>query len=392
METGRNMLFEPINIGSLKIKNRIAMAPMGTLHGTYDGYVTDQLIAHYGARAKGGVGLIVVEHSIATNKYGMGLLGLWDDWHITSMNELVEAVHYFGSKIVVQLSPGLGRMGASRWLGEIPVAPSAIPYFAAEESLPEIMRVKGGIKGELPRELSVEEIIELENLYAEAARRARFAKFDGIEIHAAHGYLIFGFLSPHSNHREDIYGGTRENRVRFLSNIIKKTRSKVGKNFVVGARISADEHVEGGLSISEMSEIVPLIVDEGLDYIHISSGTGESYNWLVPAETDKLLPEARIIKGVSSAPVICPNIHDPEKAREEIEKGNIDMVSIGRPLLADPEWPNKVMRGETEKIRKCQRDNYCFKRIMSALRIRCICNPEVGYERYNSDYYPLKKP
>ncbi|MFA4911945.1 MAG: hypothetical protein WC649_13020, partial [Desulfobacteria bacterium] len=189
----RGMLFEPITIGRMEIKNRVAMAPMGTLQGTYDGYATDQLIAYYNARAKGGVGLIIVEHTLVTNKYGMGLLGLWDDWHMTSLNELVESVHAFDSKIIIQLSAGMGRQGVSRWLGERPVAPSAIPFVAKEESLPGKMKVRAGIRGELPRELSIEEIIELEDLFAEAARRAQLARFDGIEIHAAHGYLIFGF-------------------------------------------------------------------------------------------------------------------------------------------------------------------------------------------------------
>ena len=387
----RYILFEPITIGRMEIKNRVAMAPMGTLQGTHDGYVTDQLIAYYNARAKGGAGLIIVEHTLVTNKYGMGLLGLWDDWHMTSLNELVESVHAFGSKIIIQLSAGMGRQGVSRWLGEMPVAPSAIPYVAKEESLPGKMKSKGGFRGEIPRELSIREIVELEDLFAEAAGRARLARFDGIEIHAANGYLIFGFISPNSNRRTDLYGGTLGNRIRFLSNIIKKTRRKVGKDFVVGARICADEHIEGGLSIDETNEIVPLIIDDGLDYIHVSSGTAESYNWCIPEETGKILPDAKKIKGISSVPVICPNIHDPKEAEDAIKKGEIDIVALGRPLLADPEWPNKVMNGEVKKIRKCQREDNCLKRIMSGMKIKCICNPEVGYERYNPDYYPPKK-
>ena len=387
----RNTLFEPVIIGRTKVKNRIAMAPMGTLQGTYDGYATDQLIAYYNARAKGGVGLVIVEHTLVTNKYGMGLLGLWDDWHMTSLNELVESLHAFGVKTIIQLSAGMGRQGASRWMGEKPVSPSAIPFVATEESLPGKMKVKGGIRGEVPRELSIEEIRELEDLFAEAAGRARLARFDGVEIHAAHGYLIHGFMSPNSNKRTDLYGGITENRVRFFSNIITKTRKKVGKDFIVGARISADEHVEGGLSLAETNEIVPSIIDAGLDYIHVSSGTAESYNWCIPEEKNKILPEARKIKAISSVPVICPNIHDPEMAEKAIEEGMVDMIALGRPLLADPEWPNKVMNGEEDKIRKCQRENNCLKRIMSGMKIKCICNPEVGYERYNPDYFPPRK-
>lgn len=387
----KNILFEPITIGRMRLKNKVVMAPMGTLMGTHDGYATDQLIAFYNARAKGGVGLIILEHTLVTDKYGMNLIGLWDDWHVTSLNELVESVHAFDTKIIVQLSCGLGRQRVHKWHGESPVAPSPIPYVATEESLPGNMKRKGGLKGEVPRELTVEEIIELEDLFAEAAGRARYARFDGVEIHGANGYLIFEFLSPLSNRRTDIYGGSIENRIRFASNIIKKTRKRVGKDFVVGFRFGMDEHVIGGLSIEESKEIAPVLINDGLDYIHVSSGTAESWNWLVPEETGKMLPDATKIKGVSSVPVICPNIHDPQEAEDAIRRGAIDLVSLGRPLLADPEWPNKVMNGKAKSIRRCQRENNCLKRVMSGMKVKCICNAEVGYERNNPDYYPPKR-
>ncbi len=383
-------LFDPIVIGTLKIKNRIAMAPMGTLMGTYDGYVTDQLLLYYNARAKGGVGLVIVEQTLATNKYGMGLLGLWHDGQIAGFNEFAESVHAFGSKIIIQLSPGLGRQGKHRWTGVKPVAPSAVPYVAQKGSLPGALKVKGGIRGDIPRELSIEEIVELEDLFADAAGRARLARCDGIEIHAAHGYLIFSFLSPRSNRRTDLYGGTVENRLRFLTNIINKVRKRVGSDFVVGCRISADEHVNGGLTCDELIKMIPLI-EQRLDYIHVSSGTAESYNWCMPEETDKILPEAIKVKEVASIPVLCPNIHSPEHAESAIKNGKIDMIALGRPLLADPEWPKKVMKGEIINIQKCLRDNNCLKRIMSGMKIKCIVNPEVGLERFNPEYYPPPK-
>lgn len=384
---GTSTLFDPIVIGTLKIKNRISMAPMGTLMGTYDGYVTDQLLAYYNSRARGGVGLVIVEQTLATNKYGMGLLGLWHDGQIAGFNELAESVHAFGSKIIIQLSPGMGRQGKYRWTGVKPVAPSAIPYVAQEDSLPGVMKVKGGLRGGIPRELLVEEIVELEDLVADAAGRAKLARCDGIEIHAAHGYLIFGFISPKSNRRTDRYGGTMENRLRFLTNIINKVRKRVGSDFVVGCRISADEHVDGGLTLDELTKMIPL-VEQGLDYIHVSSGTAESYNWCIPEETDKILPEAIKVKEAASIPVLCPNIHTPEHAESAIKNGKVDVVALGRPLLADPEWPKKVMNGEVSKIKKCLRDNNCLKRIFSGMKIKCIVNPEVGHERFNPKYYP----
>lgn len=384
---GTNTLFDPIEIGTLTIKNRISMAPMGTLMGTYDGYVTDQLLAYYNARARGGVGLVIVEQTLATNKYGMGLLGLWHDGQITGFNELAESVHAFGSKIIIQLSPGMGRQGKYRWTGIKPVAPSAVPYVAQEASLPGVMKVKGGLRGDIPRELLIEEIVELEDLFADAAGRAKLARCDGIEIHAAHGYLIFGFISPMSNRRTDLYGGIMENRLRFLKNIINKVRKRVGSDFVVGCRISADEHVDGGLTIDELTKMIP-IVEQGLDYIHVSSGTAESYNWCIPEETDKIFPEAIKVKEATSIPVLCPNIHSPEHAESAIENGKVDVVALGRPLLADPEWPKKVMNGEVSKIKKCLRDNNCLRRIFSGMKIKCIVNPEVGRERFNPEYYP----
>jgi NADPH2 dehydrogenase len=204
-----DILFQPFKLGHIEVKNRIVMAPVATRFCTHqDGYVTDQNVAFYVARAQGGTGLIIVEHTRVTDKYASsaGGLGLWDDAQITGMNQLVEAIHAFGAKAVVQVSAGTGRQTKSRLDGKETVGPSALPYVIHEKDSPKDLNLP--LIGEIPRELNIMEIVELEQMFVQAAVRAQRAGFDGIEIHGAHGYLIAQFVSPLSNHRNDWYGGS----------------------------------------------------------------------------------------------------------------------------------------------------------------------------------------
>ncbi len=394
-------LFEPIKIGHLEIKNRIAMAPMGTRGCTHDGYVTDRILAHYVARAKGGAGLIIVEHTLVTNRYGGSkrILGLWDEQQVTEMAELAEAIHTFRAKAIIQLSLGFGQVGyVSRAKDGLLVAPSPIPVVVREDSFPKTvakhlkdMEVRGVGVGPVPRALTVEEIIELEDSFVEAARRAKKAGFDGIEIHGGHGYLIAQFLSPTSNARTDLYGGSLENRLRLPLNLISKTRAVLGMDWVIGYRISADEHIQGGLTLEDSKVIAPILVGAGLDYVNLSSGlSGRSSKWTIPDEEGVILPEAAVIKSVVSVPVLCPNIYTPQLAEEALREAKIDMVSLGRQLLVDPEWPNKVKEGKLDKIRECSRCDICLMRVGDELVIKCPLNPDLGLERFITEYYPLK--
>lgn len=382
------VLFEPITIGGVKIKNRIAFAPTGMGAADHYGAVTDQNLCHYVARAKGGVGLIIVEHTMSNYKFGLsgsGALGFHRDRNLAGMMELANTIQAFDVAAVVQLSLGLGRQAV---LGTEPVGPSPIPYKIPIGSTPRGLKEFEGRTGPIPRELSISEIEELENLFIAAVTRIKKAGFDGIEIHGAHGYLLANFLSPLSNQRTDKYGGSLENRLTLALNLIHKSREAVGRDFIIGFRISGDEHLPGGLSLKDTLQIVSLLEDAGIDYIHLSSGTMESWKYTFPDEDGAITPEAEEVKKVVNIPVICPNFHDPKKAVQAMRAGKVDIVSLSRGLLADPQWPNKVRGGRIDEIQRCLLCNWCLQTLFQGFRTRCATNPNVGRERFIPEYFP----
>jgi len=385
-------LFNPIKIGHLEVKNRIAFAPTGMGTAGPDGSITDQTICHYSTRAKGGAGLIIIEHSLCTLKHwkaGVPILSFHTSNSMVWMKDLADAIHHFGAKTVVQLSLGLGRQSSPRVTGTELVAPSPLPYFVPEGSTPRGLHHFEGTRGATPRELTIEEVLELERDFLSAARRIKRAGFDGIEIHGAHGYLLADFISPLVNKREDIYGGSFERRLTLPLNLIRKTREKVGQNFVLGFRISGDEHVKGGLTLQDNLNLLSTLAEAGLDYIHLSSGRQEAFNYLFPEQEGTILPEAEKIKEVVGIPVICPNIHDPVLAEKVVQENRVDMVSLSRGLLADPEWPNKVQEGRVKEIRRCVFCYTCLKSLWNGIGTRCSVNPEVGRERFIAKYQPF---
>lgn len=192
-----------------------------------------------------------------------------------------------------------------------------------------------------------------------------------------------------SNKREDIYGGSFGKRLTLPLNLIQKTREKVGKKFILGFRISGDEHVEGGLTLQDNLELLPILAKAGLDYIHLSSGRQEAFKHLFPEKEGIILMEAEAIKKAVDIPVICPNIHDPKLAETVIQEKRIDVVSMSRGLLADPEWPNKVQEGRKEDIRRCVFCYNCLKTLWSGIGVRCTVNPDVGRERFLDKYRPF---
>jgi 2,4-dienoyl-CoA reductase-like NADH-dependent reductase (Old Yellow Enzyme family) len=389
--TGLIKLFEEVKMGNIRIKNRIAFAPTGMLAGGYDGSITDQNLCHYIARAKGGAGLIIVEHTFATDRYNRGIariLSIYNDRQLAGWKELADNIHYFGAKAVVQLSLGLGRQGNPLWDDKDFVAPSALPFRILEGSTSRRFKDWEGAVGETPRELTEEEIKELEDDFVSSAARIKRAGFDGIEIHGAHGYLIAQFVSPLSNKRQDLYGGSFEKRLTLPLNLIKKTRETVDKEFLIGYRISGDEHVDGGLTLEDTKRIVPILVDAGLDFIHLSSGRYEAFKWTIPEDEGIILREAAAIKGIAKVPVICPNIHTPRLAEKAIIEDKIDMIALSRGLLADPDWPNKVKEGRFAEIRRCKFCNNCVRLILDGFNVKCAVNPEVGRERFIPEYYP----
>jgi 2,4-dienoyl-CoA reductase-like NADH-dependent reductase (Old Yellow Enzyme family) len=384
-------LFEPIMLGKVQINNRIAFAPTGMSHYMEDGSMTDQALCHYIARAKGGAGLIIVQAARITEKYAAPTrrgLSCFDDKYLDGLKALADVIHYCEAKAIVQVIMGHGAQALFKMPGKDLVAPSPIPTKIPKGGMPRGLKLYEGVVGDTPRALSIEEIIELENAFVDSAERIKKAGFDGIEIHGAHGYLIAEFLSPLSNQRTGQYGGSFEKRLTLPLNLIKKTRQRVGQDFIIGYRISGDEHVEGGLTLEDTQKIVPILAQEGLDFIHMSSGRYESFKWTIPDEEGIMLPEARAIKEVVNIPVICPNIHDPRTGEKALKEGMTDMVSLSRGLLADPDWPNKARAANYDQIRKCIRCNSCLQHIFQDFSVRCAVNPEVGWERFLPKYSP----
>ena len=381
-------LFEPIKIGSVTSKNRIAFAATGMGTAAPDGSVTDQTLCNYVARSMGGAGWITVEHSTCTDKYGVGLLCFHSDRQLLGLRDLADAIHAFGAVAIVQLGLGFGRQGNPSRLGTDLVAPSQLPYRIEEGSTPKGLKWMENSTGASPRELTTAKVEELEALYEDSAERIKKAGFDGIEIHGAHGYLLAQFVSTHTNNRTDKYGGSFDKRLTLPKNIIRKVRKRLGPDFVLGYRISGDEHVPGGLCLEDTKRIIPILVAEGLDFVHLSSGCIGALKYVFPEEEGVILPEARVLKEVSEVPVICPNIHTPALARKIIAEGQVDMVSLSRSLIADPDWPNKVRNGREDLIQKCIRCNSCISNLYRSFGTRCVVNPSVGKERFILQYHP----
>jgi 2,4-dienoyl-CoA reductase (NADPH2) len=386
-------LFRPIKIGNIEIKNRIVMAPMALCDAHPPGYPSEQTKAVFAARAKGGTGLIIMGGTLST-KLGWDTCGGHNfrvdiPGTIGAMSEVAERVHAFGAKCFSSLMQCLGRQGTSRHTGVQPVSCTAEAYVTADEDMPEGMKFPGGLRGEMPRELTIAEIEALENEGASSALRVVAAGFDGMEIPCHHGYLALSFLSPRINKRKDSYGGNLENRMRFILNSIRKTRDKVGPDFPIGVRLCAAEHVEGGLTCQELVEVAVILEKEGVDFIDLADGVYEKHRYISPEKDGTLLEhgEPQAFKKVLQIPVITPSIHDPDMAETAIKKGQTDMIAMGRQLLADPEWANKVKAGRVKEIVKCDRDNKCIMRFFFGLPVRCPLNPNLGRERFMPEYH-----
>ena len=340
-------LLSPIAIGSMQLKNRMVLSPMTTNYGNDDQTVSERLIAFHEARAKGGVGLITVEVCTVDvkEKYQPQSLTLGADDYIEGHRRLTDRMHQYGAKVQPQIThPGPESL---IWL-----------YYGGQSVGPSI--VLGASTSVPSRQLEVAELDGIVEQYAQAARRAREAGYDGMELHAAHGYMLLGtFLSPVRNIRQDEYGaGTIENRTRMLTRVLRRIKEVAGKDFPITLRISGFERLPGGRASYDTARIAPLLVEAGVDAFHVSGGVADrTVSEIVcgPEYPDGYnVPQAEAIKRAVDVPVmVVGRIHDPAYAEEILSQGKADLIVLGRPLLADPELPNKVARGRQKDIRRC---------------------------------------
>lgn len=353
------------------------MAPMETMHNNADGSVSPDTINYYVERARGGVGLIIVQNSAVdtiASRSAYAQLCINSDHLMPGLAKLAEACKLEGAAMVIQLGHG-GRE----------TRPVCVPGVQIVASSPIPLDVPGQPLGVMPKEITLEEIEEVQDAFANAARRAKMAGLDGVEIHGAHGYLIGGFISQKTNRRMDRYGGSLANRARFALEIIAKVRATVGQDFMVGFRMSADEFTPGGLTLDEATPYAKLIADAGVDYIHVSAGTYESRPHLFPIMyygRGHLLHLAESIKRIiKNVPIIAVGALDVEMSERALQEGKADLIAFGRGLLADPELANKLASNRVEDIRPCILGNEgCTNRLGQGRPLRCEVNPAVGRE------------
>ena len=396
-------LFTPVKIGSVTIKNRFAMAPMGPLGlADSEGGFNQRGIDYYTERAKGGTGLIITGVTFSDCKVETQSMpncpnSTYNPVHfIRTSREMTERVHAYGSKIFLMMSAGFGRVTIPTNLGEFPpVAPSEIPHRWLDK---------------MCRPLTVEEIKSIVKSFGDGAYNAKRAGFDGVEIHAVHeGYLLDQFAISMFNLRNDEYGGSLENRLRFAREVVEEIKSRCGEDFPVALRYSVksmikdwregalpgEEFEEKGRDIAEGLEAAKLLVRYGYDALDTDVGTYDAWWWNHPPmyqEKGLFRPYCKMVKEVVDVPVICAGRMDnPDMALESLEKGECDIVSLGRPLLADPDYVNKLRAGRMAQVRPCiSCQEGCMGRVQEYSMINCAVNPQAARER-DMAYEPILK-
>ncbi len=394
-------LFTPVKIGSVTIKNRFAMAPMGPLGlADSEGGFNQRGIDYYTERAKGGTGLIITGVTFSDCKVETQSMpncpnSTYNPVHfIRTAREMTERVHAYGSKIFLMMSAGFGRVTIPTNLGEFPpVAPSAIPHRWLDK---------------ICRPLTVEEIKSIVKSFGDGAYNAKRAGFDGVEIHAVHeGYLLDQFAISMFNLRTDEYGGSLENRLRFAREVVEEIKSRCGKDFPVALRFSVksmikdwregalpgEEFEEKGRDVAEGLEAAKLLVQYGYDALDTDVGTYDAWWWNHPPmyqEKGLYRPYCKMVKEVVDVPVLCAGRMDnPDMASQAVENGECDIVSLGRPLLADPDYVNKLRAGRLDQIRPCiSCQEGCMGRIQEYSMINCAVNPQAARER-DMAYEPI---
>lgn len=366
-------LFSPIRIKNLELANRAVMPPMGTNLGNPDATVSEANLAYLKRRARGGAGLVITEIA-SVHPGGSAInsqLGAYDDRFIPGLKKIAEAVHAGGSRVALQLHHA-GRESLYLLQQGKAVAPSPI---------------RSLVFGLTPREMTIGEIHEVIAAFGAAAVRAREAGFDAVEIHGAHGYLLTQFLSALSNQRRDEYGGDLEHRSRFMIEVVREVRRRVGNDFPLSVRLSVEECIKGGYTFEDIRPILPRLVEAGADLLHASLGTHGSPGGITSApfeyEPGFNVWRAKKLKEAVRVPVIAVGrFTDAALADAVIARGEADLVAFGRQFLADPDFLVKTREGRPEDTRRCIACNQgCIERlILGEGKIRCALNPETGQE------------
>ncbi len=378
-----NILLTPARIGPVEIKNRIVMPPMTTRTSDAEGFVTDDSVAYYMARVRGGTGLITVEMASPekAGRHRRHEVGIYDDRFIPGLRRLTDEIRGGGAKASIQLGHGGGHTRIDI-CGETPIAPSAIAHPVYETTFETI----------IPQEMTKERIAQTTAAYVAAAQRAREAGFDCVEVHAAHGYLISQFHAPFENRRTDEYGGSLENRARFGLDVLRAVKAAVPELGVI-YRLSVEDFFPGGLPYSEGRQIAIWAAAAGADALHVTAGHYRSLPSAQVVLPPMNLPDATFldfaadVKKHVGVPVIAVGrLGDPATAEAAVATGKTDFVALGRTLVADPQWVDKVSRGEP--VRRCLACNTCINEMRGGARIGCVVNGAAGRETLFADAQP----
>lgn len=392
-------LGRPIKINKLTLANRMVMAPMAAHSSGPDGEPSDETLAFFEARARGGVGMIIVGGMASSPTDAVDMpksagLRIDDDGFVPGLRRLGDTVHAHNVPIIAELVPSLGRMNP---FGQR-MSASPINVVIPEHRLPRRIHAPGKVVTPVPQEAPLERIKLYEQELMAAGERAQRAGWDGVEVAAHMAYFAASFLTPRTNWRTDEYGGSIENRARMLVNIVTGIRQRVGRDFIVGLRITSNEYLPDGQGAEGYAAIAKLVEAAGIDYVALSPGTYETMN-IAMSDVDGWMVDngdARLFKQTLSVPVFLQGIHDPVRAAQAIADGDGDVIMLGRSLLADPDYARKVLEGRGDAIAMCKRDNYCMRRFIVGMPIRCEVNRKLGTESFTGGLPPigriLRKP
>jgi 2,4-dienoyl-CoA reductase-like NADH-dependent reductase (Old Yellow Enzyme family) len=369
MDKGMYKLFEATEINGMKLPNRFVRSATWEGMAAEDGACKPELVELMAQLAQGGVGLIITSHAYVRphGQAGPWQLGIYKDELIESLKEMVQAVHKYGASIALQISHG-GFFASAKLIGQPPLAPSQVKGFAKSPR----------------REMIRSDVHDIVNAFGQAAYRAKEAGFDGLQIHAAHGYLLNQFLSPAFNRRTDEYGGSVENRARFLLEVLREVRAAVGSKFPVMVKLNSRDYLDGGLTLDDSLQVGSMLQEGGIDAIELSGGTvipgKESPSWrgILSEEKEAYFRDAaKAFKEKLQVPLLLVGgIRSFHLAEQIIEKGYADYISMSRPFIREPTLVNRWESGDLRKA-TCLSDSKCWRPLLAGEGIRCVVEEEL---------------